>query len=109
MIATQHTQSLTDFRQRATETLDRLRKTGEAQILTVNGEARAVLLAPATFDELARDAQLTRDVAVMRRSMQQIDAGEGMPAEEYFCGLRARLQAMKATNQTKAKRKGKSR
>ena len=47
MIATQHTQSLTDFRQNANQTLDRLGKTGEAEILTVNGEARAVLLSPA--------------------------------------------------------------
>src|SRR5438874_2509301 len=56
MISTQHTQSLTDFRQKATETLDRLNQTGEAEILTVNGEARAVLLSPAAYDELARDA-----------------------------------------------------
>ena len=109
MIASRHTQSLTDFRQRATETLDRLRKTGEAEILTVNGEARAVLLDPAAFDELARDAQVTRDVAVMRRSMHQIDAGEGMPAAEYFRGLRERLLAMKAAKPSKGKRKSKPR
>jgi prevent-host-death family protein len=56
MIASQHTQSLTDFRQKATETLNRLNKTGQAEILTVNGKARAVLLSPKGYDELARDA-----------------------------------------------------
>jgi hypothetical protein len=42
MIATERTQSLTDFRLKAAETLERLNQTGEAEIITVNGEARAV-------------------------------------------------------------------
>jgi prevent-host-death family protein len=95
MISTQHTQSLTDFRQKATETLDRINKTGEAEILTVNGEARAVLLSPAAFDELAREAQLSRDVAVIRQAMREIDEGRGKEAGAFFAELRARLVAMK--------------
>jgi len=95
MLATQHTQSLTDFRQKATETLDRLNKTGEAEILTVNGEARAVLLAPAVYDELAREAQLTRDVSMIRKAMREIDEGKGQEAGEFFSKLRSRLLAMK--------------
>lgn len=91
MVATQRTQSLTDFRQRATETLDRLNKTGEAEILTVNGEARAVLLSPAAFDEMAREAQLNRDVSVIRRAMEQSDAGEHADAADVFRQIRAKL------------------
>lgn len=102
MISTQHTQSLTEFRQKATETLDRLNRTGEAEILTVNGEARAVLLSPAVYDELAREAQLTRDVAVIRRAMKQIDDGNYVEAETFFGDLRARLLAMKAEQQQAA-------
>jgi PHD/YefM family antitoxin component YafN of YafNO toxin-antitoxin module len=102
MIATQHTQSLSDFRQKAAETLDRLDKTGEAEIITVNGEARAVLLAPAVYDELAREAQLTRDVAIIRKAMKQIDDGQGMTAEEAFDPIRAELLAMKKSGLTKA-------
>jgi PHD/YefM family antitoxin component YafN of YafNO toxin-antitoxin module len=94
MIATRHTQSLTDFRQKATETLDRLNETGEAEILTVNGEARAVLLAPAVYDELSREAQATRDVSVIRRAMREIDEGKGREAGAFFDSLRARLLAM---------------
>jgi PHD/YefM family antitoxin component YafN of YafNO toxin-antitoxin module len=91
MISTRNTQSLTDFRQKATETLDRLNKTGNAEILTVNGEARAILLSPAVYDELAREVQLARDVAVMRRAMQQLDSGEGKEAGDFFDELRAEL------------------
>lgn len=95
MVSTQHTQSLTDFRQKAAETLDRLNQTGEAEILTVNGEARAVLLAPAVYDELARDAQLTRDVTVIRRAVQQIRDGRGRDAADVFDELRQELLAKK--------------
>ena len=101
MISTQHTQSLTDFRQKATETLDRLNKTGEAEILTVNGEARAVLLSPAAYDDLAREAQLSRDVAAMRRAIQELDAGQGREAGTAFDGMRADLLAMKAAKGAK--------
>jgi prevent-host-death family protein len=96
MIATQHTQSLSDFRQKATEILDRLNRTGEAEILTVNGEARAVLMAPAVYDELAREMELARDVAAIRQSMKQIDEGKGITVEELHAQLRAELLAMKA-------------
>lgn len=95
MIATRHTQSLTDFRQNANQTLDRLGQTGEAEILTVNGEARAVLLSPAAFDALSRDAQLTRDVAVMRKAMREIRDGNGIDVDEAFGSLRKELEAKK--------------
>src|ERR1700733_2102418 len=95
MISTQHTQSLTDFRQKSTETLDRLNQTGEAEILTVNGQARAVLMSPAAYDELSRESQLARDVAVIRQAIGEIDAGKGEEAGMFFGGLRERLLAMK--------------
>jgi PHD/YefM family antitoxin component YafN of YafNO toxin-antitoxin module len=96
MISTQRTQSLTDFRQKATETLDRLNKTGEAEILTVNGEARAVLMAPAVYDEMTREAETARDVTIIRQAMREIDEGKGSEAADFFKGLRATLLAMKA-------------
>lgn len=99
MIAAQHTQSLSDFRKTAGETLDRLHRTGEAEILTVNGEARAVLLSPAVYDELAREAQVTRDVAIIRKAMKQIDDGNYTDSSEFFGGLRSKLLAMKAQRQ----------
>jgi hypothetical protein len=63
--------------------------------LTVNGEARPVLLAPAVFDELAREAQLARDVSMIRKAMREIDDGEGEEAGAFFGKLRSRLLAMK--------------
>ena len=87
MIAVKHTQSVTDFRQNANETLDRLNQSGQAEILTVNGEARAVLLSPAAYDEMARNAQLSRDAAIMQEAIHQIDEGRGKPQINFSLGF----------------------
>jgi PHD/YefM family antitoxin component YafN of YafNO toxin-antitoxin module len=96
MLATEHTQSLSAFRKTAAETIARLNKTGDAEIITVNGEARAVLVSPAVYDELAREAALSRDVAAIQRAMKEFEAGKGVEAKIFFAGLRAELLSMKA-------------
>jgi PHD/YefM family antitoxin component YafN of YafNO toxin-antitoxin module len=100
MVSTRHTQSLTEFRQKATETLNRLNKTGNAEVLTVNGQARAVLLSPAQFDKLAADAQRSRDVMVMRTAVQQIEQGEGREAGEFLDDLRKELRTQRKPPRT---------
>ena len=59
-------------------------------------------MSPAVYDEMAKEALLARDVANIRRSMQEIDAGKGTEAGEFFDGLRARLLAMKKAQRKKA-------
>lgn len=97
MISSEHTQSLSAFRSKISETLDRINQTGEAEIITVNGQARGVILAPAVYDELARESQLSRDVATIRRSMEEIEQGHFKEAGEFFDSLRTKLLAMKAS------------
>lgn len=104
MIASKNTQSLTDFRLKASETLDRLNRTGEAEIITVNGEARAVLVSPALFDKMAREAELSRDVATMRRAVGELGSGEGQEAGEFFDQLRAELLGGKNAKRKAGKR-----
>lgn len=105
MIASKHTQSLTDFRLKASETLERLNRTGEAEILTVNGQAKAVLVAPSIFDELTREAELSRDVTVMRQAIHELDQGMGEDAETFFQQVRSRLQALRKSKTSKGKRR----
>ncbi|MBC7783750.1 MAG: type II toxin-antitoxin system Phd/YefM family antitoxin [Burkholderiales bacterium] len=95
MLTTRNTQSLTDFRQNATATLDRINAKTTAEILTVTGEARAVLLSPAAYDELTRDAMLFRDVTLMRQAIKQIDNGEQTNSGDFFDDLRSQLLVMK--------------
>ncbi len=104
MLSTQHTQSLTDFRQKATETLDRLNETGDAEIITVNGVARAILLAPAIYDQLARESQLNTDISIMRQAMSELKAGKGRPADAVFNDLHNSLLTKKRNRARKARK-----
>jgi PHD/YefM family antitoxin component YafN of YafNO toxin-antitoxin module len=104
MVTSRHTQSLTDFREKATETLDRLDRTGEAEVLTVNGKARAVLLSPMAYDSLMQELEISQDVATMRQAIRESDEGKGRPVAEFFDELHAELLSMKAKQRkTRAK------
>lgn len=99
MVSSQHSQTLSEFGQNARETIDRLNKTGEAETLTVDGEARAVLLSPAAYEELAKEAMAERDAASIRRSLQQLREGKGRDVNVFLDEVRAQLLAMKAQQQ----------
>jgi PHD/YefM family antitoxin component YafN of YafNO toxin-antitoxin module len=96
MISTERSQSVSDFGQNAGETLDRLDKTGEAEILTVDGQARAVLLSPAAYEELAEEVWAARDAESIRKSIQELNEGKGRDVDTVFAEIRTRLLAMKA-------------
>lgn len=96
MLSVEHTQSLTDFREKSTETLDRLHRTGEAEILTVDGQARAVILSPAAYDEMAREVQ----AAAHRRALQQHAEGDSMELHAFMDSVRAQLLAMRTAQPT---------
>ncbi|QDU72551.1 type II toxin-antitoxin system Phd/YefM family antitoxin [Mucisphaera calidilacus] len=91
MIRSENTQSVSDFKSNYTKTLDRLNETGEAEILTQNGQARAVLLSPRAFDQLMADAQLARDVAMIRQSHAEYLGGEARPVASVFEELRSKI------------------
>lgn len=96
MDASTHAQSLKDFGENAAATLARLNETGEAEILTVDGEACAVLLSPAAYVAMARNLDSSRDAAAIGRSMQQHRDGLSVDADVFFDELRSALLATRA-------------
>jgi len=82
MIRTDHIRKLSDFRQNATAHLDKLAKSGWAEVLTVNGEAKGVVMSPKTFDEMAEKAALVDSLAMIDRSMDDIKNGRTHDARE---------------------------
>jgi PHD/YefM family antitoxin component YafN of YafNO toxin-antitoxin module len=96
MTALDNSLSPVEFKEKVSATLDRLNQTGNAEVITVDGATRAVLLSPSAFDEMERELMLARDVAAIQRSREQIRNGEGMDANEFFDQQRAKLLAMKA-------------
>jgi PHD/YefM family antitoxin component YafN of YafNO toxin-antitoxin module len=97
MITARHTQTLSDFRNNADETLERLNQTGDAEIITVNGEVRAVLLAPGAYAELAGawKAEIEADVTAILRSRREFEEGKGQDVRIAFAQLREELSSIK--------------
>lgn len=94
MVKTQNTQSLTDFRANAMKTLERLNSSGSAEIITVNGEAKAVLVSPSVYDEFAHAINVATTVSRIRKSMQQVQDGHHRDGFEALDGIRDRLVSL---------------
>ena len=88
MIRTANIHSLTEFRKNAKDHLDRLAETKEPEVLTVNGEAKGVLLSPESYDELVADAEYARNLKAIRRGMDAVRNSETIPAEDVFAEVR---------------------
>ena len=72
--------NISDFQARLREHLDQSKTTGRPLFATSNGQTEAVVLSPAVFDELTSQAELTKSLAVLDRSEQDIKAGRTRPA-----------------------------
>lgn len=82
MIRTEDIRSLTDFRQNAKDHLDRLAETGGYEVLTVNGEAKGVVMSPQAFDALAEKAFEAEITAKIKRGMKEIEEGKGVDGNQ---------------------------
>ncbi len=82
MIRTEDIRKLSDFRQNATSHLDRLAESGSVEVLTVNGEAKGVVMSPKTFDDLAEKAFQVEVAVKIKRGMKEIKAGQGLDSRQ---------------------------
>jgi prevent-host-death family protein len=83
--------SLQYFREHAEELAASVRRTGQPIVLTDANEGEFVLQDAATY---ARMKAETEELATMRAIQQGVDAAEAgdvMPAADYFQGLKERL------------------
>lgn len=86
------TYSLTDFKQNAQEHLRRLRETGRPEVLTVNGKAEAVVMAPETYDRLI-EAALADARAKIAVGLEQARAGQLTDGDAALRARRSRRVA----------------
>ena len=101
MVANAHTQSLPSFQETAAATLDRLKRTGEPEVLTIDGQPRTVLLSLEAFDDLSSLARRAADeqyMAEMALAIQDARAGKGQEVREAFAEMRkTRLSSANTT------------
>lgn len=82
--------SLNDFTSNATEALERLKETGQPQVLTVDGRAEAVVLDVASYQRLLELADRADAIEGIRRGLESMARGKGLSVDEAFAELRAR-------------------
>jgi prevent-host-death family protein len=83
--------SLTDFQRNTKEHLRRLKETGKPEVLTVNGQAEVVVQSAAAYQELLDAAELARRLPSLRKSLQEANRGQGVPAKQVLAELREKL------------------
>jgi len=79
--------SLSDFKRNTTELLDRIRKTGNPLVLTINGRAEVVVQDAESYQQLLDRVET---VEALRRGLADVKAGRTKPARQVFDRLRRR-------------------
>jgi prevent-host-death family protein len=82
--------SLTDFKRHTTELTEQLKTTGRPLILTVNGKAEFVVQDAASYQAMAQALEQAATLRGIARGLEQMERGEGRPAEEVFREFRAK-------------------
>ena len=84
MIQLNNIHPVTDFTRKTKQYIKRLKKTGEAEVLTVNGQAEIVVQSADAYQELLDQAQLTQSLPLLRKSLAEAKRGEGRPARKVL-------------------------
>lgn len=80
---------LTDFLRNSKEHIGALRASGNAEVLTVNGEAAVVVQDAKSYEELYNLAEQARQDERLRQAIQAVKNGEpAEPTEDVFARLR---------------------
>jgi prevent-host-death family protein len=77
--------SLSDFKRNTSELLDRLKKTGNPLVLTINGKAEIVVQDAEAYQELLDRVET---IEGFQRGLSDVKAGRTKPAREVFNRLR---------------------
>lgn len=84
---------LTDFNRNTKAFLTRLRKSGQPEMLTINGKAAVVIQDAAAYSEMLHRLEQAYFNEAVQVGIEQMEAGKVTPIEEVVRKLRARRQA----------------
>ncbi len=88
MDITRDIDSLTHFKRNTNEVIEQLKATGQPMVLTVNGKAEIVVQDAASYQAMLDLVDRAEAIAGIKRGLDSIVRGEGIPAEEAFNRLR---------------------
>lgn len=82
--------SLTDFQRNARGFIKGINETKKPMLLTVNGKVEAVLVDPATYQDMEAAQGRERLLAAVREGELAIQEGRTSPAEEVYARVKAK-------------------
>jgi prevent-host-death family protein len=88
MVKLKNIHPLSDFVRNAKTHLGKLKKSGEPAVLTVNGEAEAVVLSAEAYEKMMEEYETLENLNAIHKGMVQAQRGEGIPAGELIRRLK---------------------
>ena len=76
---TRDIESLSNFKRQTAKFVRQMKKTGEPVVLTINGKAELVVQDAGSYQQLVNLAEKTDSLEVLRRSLEDADAGRTRP------------------------------
>lgn len=77
--------SMSDFKRNTTELLDRVRKTGNPLVLTINGRAEVIVQDAEAYQQLLDRVET---IEALQRGVADVKAGRTKPARDVFDRMR---------------------
>jgi prevent-host-death family protein len=78
----QDIRSLSDFKRRTSELLERMKKTGHPLVLTINGKAELIVQDAAAYQRVLELAERMEMLEFLEASQADVEAGRTVPARE---------------------------
>lgn len=83
--------SLTDFKRNTNDFMKQMKETKSPVVLTVNGKAELVVQDADSYQALLEAVERAETIEGIRRGLEQMNRGEGRPAEEVFAEMQQKL------------------
>ena len=90
MIHPPETTPLSDFTRDGDAAIQRLKASGQPEVLTVDGEPAVIVQDVESYQKLLDELDRAQAIEGIRRGLESAARGEGIPIEKAFAELRAK-------------------
>jgi PHD/YefM family antitoxin component YafN of YafNO toxin-antitoxin module len=105
MVSLQSIHALDHFKRNAAAFRERLKETGEPEVLTVDGRAEIVVQSAEGYQRLLDRLEELETVAGLREGMRDAEAGRTKPARGVFATLRRANRGAGRTSRSRSARR----
>lgn len=92
MIDLRNIRSLSDFQRNTRKHIARLKKSGQPEVLTVNGQAQLVVQDAASYQQLLDEVERLKTIEALKEGLAQSDAGDVVSLEQFDRKMRHKFK-----------------